>query len=183
MYALYILVFGPVKEWFTCMSKKKTYLLCIYILNVSNFYILCFLRYLIVCLKVSDVAEKNTLSCRLLNMQCIAWCMQWFPALIDAFIVFLSKLISLAFYSVYITVYRNIFVFVKLKVFYGLFLEIKASNNVALQFFYLTFSREKKSHFCSFLKVLKWIVLRTDRPMCAHQFKKFKLYIWPWNTF
>lgn len=82
-----------------------------------------------------------------------------------------------SFFVVYITVHRNIFVFVKLKVFYGLFLEIKASNNVALQFFYLTFSREKKSHFCSFLKVLKWIVLRTDRPMCAHQFKKFKLYI------
>lgn len=82
-----------------------------------------------------------------------------------------------SFFVVYITVYRNIFVFVKLKVFCGLFLEIKASNNVALQFFYLTFSREKKSHFCSFLKVLKWIVLRTDRPMCAHQFKKFKLYI------
>lgn len=57
---IYILVFGPVKEWSTCMSKKKTYLLCIYIFNVSNFYILCFLRYLIVCLKVSDVAEKNT---------------------------------------------------------------------------------------------------------------------------
>lgn len=55
---IYILVFGPVKEWSTCMSKKPTFY--VYILNVSNFYILCFLRYLIVYLKVSDVAEKNT---------------------------------------------------------------------------------------------------------------------------
>lgn len=86
-----------------------------------------------------------------------------------------------SFFVVYITVYRNIFVFVKLKVFCGLFLEIKASNNVAVQFFYLICFLERRNqrglHFCSFLKVLKWIVLRTDRPMCAHQFKKFKLYI------
>lgn len=59
MYVLYILVFGFVKEWFICMLKKKSYFLFIYILNVSNFYILCFFRYLIVYLKVLDVVEKK----------------------------------------------------------------------------------------------------------------------------
>lgn len=151
MYALYILVFGPVKEWSTCMSKKPTFY--VYILNVSNFYILSFLIYLIVCLKVSDVAEKNTLSCRWLNMQCIAWCMQWFPALIDAFIVFISKLISLAFLS-YISQCIETFLFsLNWKFFVDSFLRFKASNNVALQFFYLTFSREKKSERVTFLQL------------------------------
>lgn len=153
MYALYILVFGPVKECSTCMSKKKTYFLCIYILNVSNFYILCFLRYLIVYLKVSDVAEKKYLVLQITEYA--VYCLMY--AMISSTNRCLHclhiKTNKSSFFVVYITVYRNIFVFVKLKVFCGLFLEIKASNNVALQFFYLTFSREKKSERVTFLQL------------------------------
>lgn len=68
-----------------------------------------------------------------------------------------------SFFVVYITVYRNIFVFVKLKVFCGLFLEIKASNNVALQFFYLTFSREKKSERVTFLQLSQGVKMDSSK--------------------
>lgn len=150
MYALYILVFGPVKECSTCMSKKKTYLLCIYILNVSNFYILCFLRYLIVgigrcrkkylVLQITEYAVYCLMYAMISSTNRCLHCLH-------------IKTNKSSFFVVYITVYRNIFVFVKLKVFCGLFLEIKASNNVALQFFYLTFSREKKSERVTFLQL------------------------------